>query len=155
MEFKKLSDVESVETVSDNANILIEENGVIKKASKTEVGGNHGVDMIICLNNLYNKDFSIVHGNASEIIAKLDNREVVCVVLTGEMNLGSIYVSTLCCQAHDVHVVHQNGELLYASFIIHDNYAGRAGQVLYVTLTINGENVVLDASHVYINIGDI
>ena len=39
MEFKKLSDVEVVEAVSDNANVLIEENGVIKKAPKNQVGG--------------------------------------------------------------------------------------------------------------------
>lgn len=42
MEFKKLSDVEVVETVSDSANVLIEENGVIKKAPKTQVGGAGG-----------------------------------------------------------------------------------------------------------------
>lgn len=39
MEFKKLSDVEVVETVSDSANVLIEEEGVIKKAPKSQVGG--------------------------------------------------------------------------------------------------------------------
>lgn len=37
-EFKKLSAVEAVEAVSDTANVLIEENGVIKKAPKDEVG---------------------------------------------------------------------------------------------------------------------
>ena len=42
MEFKKLSDVEVVEAVSDAANVLIEENGVIKKAPKTQVGGAGG-----------------------------------------------------------------------------------------------------------------
>lgn len=39
MEFKKLSAVEAVEAVSDAANVLIEENGVIKRAPKGEVGG--------------------------------------------------------------------------------------------------------------------
>ena len=38
-EFKKLSAVEAVEAVSDAANVLIEENGVIKRAPKGEVGG--------------------------------------------------------------------------------------------------------------------
>lgn len=38
-EFKKLSDVEVVETPADIANVLIEEDGVIKKAPKTAVGG--------------------------------------------------------------------------------------------------------------------
>lgn len=38
-EFKKLSDVEVVEEPTESANVLIEENGVIKKAPKTAVGG--------------------------------------------------------------------------------------------------------------------
>lgn len=37
-EFKKLSAVETVETVSETANVLIEENGVIKRAAKNEIG---------------------------------------------------------------------------------------------------------------------
>lgn len=39
MEFKKLSAVEAVEAVGDAAHVLIEENGVIKRAPKDEVGG--------------------------------------------------------------------------------------------------------------------
>lgn len=38
-EFKKLSAVEAVDTVSDIASVLIEEDGVIKRAPKSEVGG--------------------------------------------------------------------------------------------------------------------
>ena len=38
-EFKKLNDVEIVETPIDTANVLIEEDGVIKKAPKSAVGG--------------------------------------------------------------------------------------------------------------------
>lgn len=38
-EFKRLSDVEAVETISDAANVLIEENGDIKKVPKDEIGG--------------------------------------------------------------------------------------------------------------------
>lgn len=38
-DFKRLSDVEVVETPTDTANVLIEEDGVIKKAPKTAVGG--------------------------------------------------------------------------------------------------------------------
>ena len=37
-EFKKLSDVTAVETPSDTANVLIEEDGVIKKVAKKSVG---------------------------------------------------------------------------------------------------------------------
>ena len=50
MEFKKLSAVETVEAVSDTANVLIGEDGVIKKAPKTAVGGaGEETDMVIAL----------------------------------------------------------------------------------------------------------
>lgn len=47
MEFKKLSDVEVVAEPAESANVLIEENGVIKKAPKTAVGGAGGVDAVV------------------------------------------------------------------------------------------------------------
>ena len=42
VEFKKLAGVDTVETATDAANVLIEENGVIKRVPKTEVGGSGG-----------------------------------------------------------------------------------------------------------------
>ena len=39
VEFKKLAGVDTVETATDAANVLIEEDGVIKRVPKTEVGG--------------------------------------------------------------------------------------------------------------------
>lgn len=50
MEFKRLSDVEVVAEPTESANVLIEENGVIKKAPKTAVGGaGGGYDAVIDL----------------------------------------------------------------------------------------------------------
>lgn len=46
-EFKRLSDVEIVETPADATNVLIEENGVIKKAPKTAVGGSGEATTVI------------------------------------------------------------------------------------------------------------
>ena len=46
-EFKKLSDVEVVAEPAESANVLIEENGVIKRAPKTAVGGAGGGDSTI------------------------------------------------------------------------------------------------------------
>lgn len=46
MEFKRLSDVEVVAEPTESANVLIEEDGVIKKAPKTVVGGGEP-DMVI------------------------------------------------------------------------------------------------------------
>ena len=45
-DFKKLSEVDLVEEVSNIANVLIEEGGQIKRASKTKVGG-AGSDSVI------------------------------------------------------------------------------------------------------------
>lgn len=42
MEFKKLGEVTLVEEALDTANVLIEENGEIKRVPKTEVGGAGG-----------------------------------------------------------------------------------------------------------------
>lgn len=45
-EFKKLSEVEQIETASDNATVLVEENGEIKRVPKKEVGGG-GIETLI------------------------------------------------------------------------------------------------------------
>lgn len=44
-DFKKLSDVAVVETPADTANVLIEEDGVIKKVAKDKVGGTGGLEV--------------------------------------------------------------------------------------------------------------
>lgn len=58
MEFKKLSDVEVVAEPAESANVLIEENGVIKKAPKTAVGGAGGG--VTSWNDLTDKPFGEV-----------------------------------------------------------------------------------------------
>jgi hypothetical protein len=45
--FKSIADVEVVAEPTESANVLIEENGVIKKAPKTAVGGAGGVDAVV------------------------------------------------------------------------------------------------------------
>ena len=50
-EFKKLSEVEQIETASDNATVLVEEGGEIKRVPKKEVGGAGGY--VIKLANSY------------------------------------------------------------------------------------------------------
>lgn len=53
-EFKKLSEVNVLEEVSDTASVLVEQNGEIYRAPKTQVGGDGGY-MLITLtpNNSY------------------------------------------------------------------------------------------------------
>lgn len=53
-EFKKLSDVEVVAEPTKSANVLIEEDGVIKKAPKTAVGG--GADNFVIISIPYVQD---------------------------------------------------------------------------------------------------
>lgn len=53
-EFKKLSEVEQIETASDNATVLVEEGGDIKRVPKKEVGGAGGY--VIKLANSYLDD---------------------------------------------------------------------------------------------------
>lgn len=65
-EFKKLSDVEVVAEPTESANVLIEENGVIKKAPKTAVGGaGTGNFVVISMPYIEEADidtFSIIEG---------------------------------------------------------------------------------------------
>lgn len=48
-EFKRLSDVDFVENATDVANILIEDQGVIKRVPKATVGGNNNNSIVITI----------------------------------------------------------------------------------------------------------
>ena len=74
MEFKRLSDVEVVAEPTESANVLIEENGVIKKAPKTAVGGAGSVepDMVITINErssarITSDTFNITDGSMDNV----------------------------------------------------------------------------------------
>lgn len=56
-EFKKLSEVEQIETASDNATVLVEEGGEIKRVPKKEVGG-AGIATAIIKDSNYNNAIS-------------------------------------------------------------------------------------------------
>ena len=49
VEFKKLAGVDTVETATDAANVLIEEDGVITRVPKTEVGGSGGEPEVVII----------------------------------------------------------------------------------------------------------
>lgn len=55
MEFRRLSDVSLIEEASDVANVLIEENGEIKRVPKTQVGGT-GFPTAIIKDSFYDND---------------------------------------------------------------------------------------------------
>ena len=99
MEFKKLSDVEVVAEPTETANVLIEEDGVIKKAPKTAVGGAGGTISIV-----FNSNNWIDSNNGYEIISAPDNlyemigeaiNSMTCLDIVGidisNINNGSLY----------------------------------------------------------------
>lgn len=85
--FKSIADVEVVEEPAESANVLIEEDGVIKKAPKTAVGGASGeADLVFkvgCTSDAHPKYFpqnmtkpTIVSGSLEAVIDKLANGEI-------------------------------------------------------------------------------
>lgn len=74
--FKKLGEVDIVEEVTDTANVLIEEDGVIKRAPKSQVGGNvsggETPDMIITVSAhsgtaLTSDNYTITEGSVDNV----------------------------------------------------------------------------------------
>lgn len=94
MEFKRLSDVEVVAEPTESANVLIEENGVIKKAPKTAVGGGNTewdavIDCVDAFETLDNYTFE--SGSYDTIKAKWDEGELPRVMLKYVQNYGDDY----------------------------------------------------------------
>ena len=75
MEFKRLADVEVVETATDTDKVLIEQNGEIKRVPKTEVGGGGGGNMLIITSN---EDGSVCTANMTltEAVEAFNKREL-------------------------------------------------------------------------------
>ena len=76
--FKSIADVEVVAEPAESANVLIEENGVIKKAPKTAVGGAGGeADLVIGINNHIEDatidNISIVSGSIDAVYDAFEN----------------------------------------------------------------------------------
>ena len=97
MEFKKLSDVEVVESPSDASHVLIEEDGVIKKAPKTAVGGAGGSsaepDLLITVMSGINyatlDTSTITHGSVNNVMNAIRESRVPVIKIRFE-NLSNI-----------------------------------------------------------------
>lgn len=85
-EFKKLSDVEVIAEPTETANVLIEENGIIKKAPKTAVGGGGSEADIIIVDDV--GDIFLEKGSYADLVAAWNNGTLlnVDVVMYGEHN---------------------------------------------------------------------
>lgn len=94
-EFKKLSDVEVVAEPMESANVLIEENGVIKKAPKTAVGGNGVFDAKIYINggdSVENAgEISLIAGNYMTLAEKLINKEMPMISICWYKDFGGYF----------------------------------------------------------------
>lgn len=78
-EFKKLSEVEQLETASDNATVLIEEGGDIKRVPKSAVGGAGGYVVTITENSVLDADFS----NNPTVLCSINYDELYDVLMAG------------------------------------------------------------------------
>lgn len=93
-EFKRLSDVEVVAEPTESANVLIEENGVIKKVPKTTVGGGEP-DMVITLTGCAVWDIistdvvTITSGTYTDVVEKIWSGTPVDVRVRGTASEGS------------------------------------------------------------------
>lgn len=76
MEFKKLSAVEAVESVSDAAHVLIEENGIIKRAPKDEVGGGVKKELVYEWNFSANDEVYEIAENVDEDLSWMLDKNI-------------------------------------------------------------------------------
>lgn len=130
-EFKKINEVEILETVSDEAHVLVEEAGAIKRVPKTEVGGAGKADMVIKLSSpvitnnstAENTTVTIESGSLQAVIDVLRNGEVPVVKVnhfyTVEESIPIIEGGVYNCS-----VLHY-GEYLHFSFAIPAQYMMR------------------------------
>lgn len=104
-EFKRLADVEAVAEPAETANVLIEENGIIKRAPKTAVGGGDEWDVIIHLEGGADMEsvetFTLVKGSYQIIANKLAARALPKILITWHYCYGD-YID-MAFQAHSAH----------------------------------------------------
>lgn len=103
-EFMKLSDVEVVETPTETANALIEENGVIKKAPKSAVGGKPNVYVLELTEEELSSTPIICNTNYDEVLKTLEEGGTVIVKTPSFEEAPSAYIKP-------VWWAFQNGEL--------------------------------------------
>lgn len=123
-EFKKLSDVEVVVEPNESANVLIEENGIIKKAPKTAVGGAGnalGFDMII---QGTDTGYNLLHGDANNIRQRIMQGQSVIglmayngygiagtgIIETIEIQSDFLLVNNTLCVFYDSNVVTERND---------------------------------------------
>lgn len=92
-DFTKLADVESVEEPADGTNVLIEENGVIKKAPKTAVGGS-GKLVVKITESVFVDDWKETGHSGYDLTDILTYEEAKNAILTGGLLLYGVEEDT-------------------------------------------------------------
>ena len=130
--FKSIADVEVVAEPTESANVLIEEDGIIKKAPKTAVGGAGGkydaVIEIIEGSSGYFNSVDVVLGDFATLKDILDNGEFPNVLIRysdGSRVYGQLKpCSILWFEGYD-----DNGQAIRFDFVL--VYGGHRGFALY------------------------
>lgn len=152
MEFKRLSDVEVVAEPTESANVLIEENGVIKKAPKTAVGGAGGgggetPDLVISIdtqpfNSITVDNFTFEEGSINNVLSALSEKRLPIVKLKFFKESQADY----CYYASELMAnVYRYGTELYFSYIYPMVYNGVVYNA-YMRFTTDG---VFETHHRY------
>ena len=133
--FKKLNEVEILETVSDEAHVLVEEGGAIRRALKTEVGGAGGglqYDAVISIAaspymtpDFSTTDVSVDPTEILNIVNKMTNNETVNVIIKYAYSYGGNYYivstpSSLSCRSQGT--TDSNDNTLSVAFILYNYY---------------------------------
>lgn len=135
--FKSIADVEVVAEPTESANVLIEENGIIKKAPKTVVGGGGGCDAVILLTRDPDNEWdtlTLESGSHAEIYEKLMAGEVVSAVykekyISGYDVAGVRFIAqSLCASSESI----ENSDIVF-SFLRSD------GEIYNFVLTATDE----------------
>lgn len=137
-EFKRLSDVEAVAEPAESANVLIEENGVIKKAPKTAVGGMGGSLMV----NVMAGEIPSFDRTYDEIKEVLDNGGVV--LLSGL----SRYIAEQDGFAPDM-VINTSWPLYYGMLV---QYESEGEIIVFVPTVATGEVFYLRSDNAFITL---
>lgn len=113
-EFTKLSEVEKLETVSDEANVLVEENGEIKRVAKTEVGGEKPYVLELTVEELASLPI-ICNTNYDEVLKTLEEGGTVIVKTPSFEETPSMYMKP-------VWWAFENGELAMSIFKVNEPF---------------------------------
>lgn len=80
-EFKKLSEVDAVESISENASVLVENSGSIVRYPASAIGGGSGFDIVIGPNDTHEttETFKFYSGDFNTLYNKLESMQPVTV----------------------------------------------------------------------------